>query len=167
MKRSRGRGRKSTNFNNRTLDSSGPDVKIRGTASHIFEKYQALARDANSSGDRIVAENLLQHAEHYFRIMKTFQANNAATAGASANGRAATDSETRTGQSTNGKTGARRKDGDVVANDGAAIVGIEPKASSRREDRHPADGEVLKSAGGGDKCESSDGSKPVTEEALP
>ncbi len=166
MKRSRGRGRKSTNFNNRTLDSSGPDVKIRGTASHIFEKYQALARDANSSGDRIVAENLLQHAEHYFRIMKTFQANNAATAGANANGGAA-GSETRTGQSTNGKTGAGHKAGDVVANDGATVVEIEPKTSGRREGRHPADGKVLKSAGDGDKCESSDGSKPVTEEALP
>lgn len=54
---------------NRTLDSNGPDVKIRGTVAHIHEKYQALARDANSQGDHVAAENYLQHAEHYFRLM--------------------------------------------------------------------------------------------------
>lgn len=53
----------------RNFDSNGPDVKIRGTAAHIFERYCQLARDANASGDRIAAENYLQHAEHYFRIM--------------------------------------------------------------------------------------------------
>jgi hypothetical protein len=54
---------------NRTYDSSGPEVKIRGAASHVYEKYLQLARDANSSGDRVMAENYLQHAEHYYRIM--------------------------------------------------------------------------------------------------
>ena len=63
------RGRKPHNFSNRTFDSNGPDVKIRGTAAHIYEKYQTLARDANASGDRIGAENYLQHAEHYYRIL--------------------------------------------------------------------------------------------------
>lgn len=53
----------------RNFDSNGPDVKIRGTASHIFERYCQLARDANSAGDRVGAENFLQHAEHYYRIM--------------------------------------------------------------------------------------------------
>jgi hypothetical protein len=57
------------NATNRTYDSNGPDVKVRGTAAHIYDKYQALARDASSSGDRIAAENYLQHAEHYFRLM--------------------------------------------------------------------------------------------------
>jgi hypothetical protein len=56
---------------NRNLDSNGPDVKVRGTANHIFDRYCQLARDANSIGDRIAAENYLQHAEHYFRIMLT------------------------------------------------------------------------------------------------
>ena len=51
------------------MTSSGPEVKIRGSASHVYEKYLQLARDANSSGDRIMAENYLQHAEHYYRIM--------------------------------------------------------------------------------------------------
>jgi hypothetical protein len=53
----------------RALDSNGPDIKIRGTASQIFEKYLALARDAQASGDRVMAENYLQHAEHYYRIL--------------------------------------------------------------------------------------------------
>jgi len=52
-----------------TFDSNGPDVRIRGTAFQIHEKYQALARDAQASGDRVAAENYLQHAEHYYRII--------------------------------------------------------------------------------------------------
>jgi len=58
---------------NRALDSNGPDVRIRGTANQIYEKYQALARDASSSGDRVKAENYLQHAEHYFRLIRAMQ----------------------------------------------------------------------------------------------
>ncbi len=50
-------------------ESNGPDVKIRGTASHVAEKYLQLARDAQSSGDLIAAENYYQHAEHYFRLI--------------------------------------------------------------------------------------------------
>ena len=53
----------------RVYESNGPEVKIRGNAHHIAEKYLQLARDANSSGDRVMAENYLQHAEHYYRIM--------------------------------------------------------------------------------------------------
>ncbi len=52
-----------------SVDSSGPDVKIRGNVSQILEKYLTLARDANSSGDRIKAENYLQHADHYYRVL--------------------------------------------------------------------------------------------------
>ena len=59
---------------NRAYDSNGPEVKIRGTASHIYEKYLQLARDANSTGDRVMAENYLQHAEHYYRIVAATQA---------------------------------------------------------------------------------------------
>ena len=53
-----------------TFDSNGPSVKIRGNAYQVFERYIALAREASSSGDRIAAENLYQHAEHYYRIMQ-------------------------------------------------------------------------------------------------
>ena len=75
MKRSRGRGRRPQNNHNhhhnhnRAFDSTGPDVKIRGTAAHVYEKYLQLARDAGSAGDRVMQENYLQHAEHYYRIL--------------------------------------------------------------------------------------------------
>lgn len=58
---------------NRALDSNGPDVRIRGTAQQIYDKYVALARDATSSGDRVKTENYLQHAEHYFRVLRSIQ----------------------------------------------------------------------------------------------
>jgi hypothetical protein len=52
-----------------TFDSNGPSVKIRGNAYQVFERYVAMAREAQTSGDRVAAENLYQHAEHYFRVM--------------------------------------------------------------------------------------------------
>lgn len=55
-----------------SFESNGPNVKIRGNAYQIFERYVALAREAATSGDRIAAENLYQHAEHYFRIMNSY-----------------------------------------------------------------------------------------------
>src|SRR5215831_13206147 len=75
QKRMRGRGnhRKSQNPLTRVYESNGPDVKIRGTASHIAEKYIQLARDAQGSGDPIAAENYYQHAEHYFRLIAAAQ----------------------------------------------------------------------------------------------
>jgi hypothetical protein len=84
-RRSRGRGgggggggRKQPGGRFQSFDSNGPSGRLRGNASQLYEKYQNLGRDASSS-DRIVAENLLQHAEHYFRVM------NAAAAAAAAN----------------------------------------------------------------------------------
>lgn len=75
--RSRGRGRKPQNPMSRNYESNGPDVKIRGNPSHIAEKYSTLARDALSNGDRVIAENYLQHAEHYNRIVAAAQAQQA------------------------------------------------------------------------------------------
>lgn len=66
--------RKGPNPLTRNYESNGPDVKIRGSAQQIAEKYAALARDAQSSGDRVMAENYLQHAEHYNRIIAAAQA---------------------------------------------------------------------------------------------
>src|SRR5690606_40968353 len=66
--------RKGPNPLSRNYESNGPDVKIRGSAQQIAEKYTALARDAMSSGDRVMAENYLQHAEHYNRIIAAAQA---------------------------------------------------------------------------------------------
>ena len=78
MKRQRGRNRNNNNRNNnnpnRSLDSNGPDVKVRGNASTIYEKYTQLARDAQLGGSRVKAENLLQHAEHYLRLMNAQEA---------------------------------------------------------------------------------------------
>src|SRR5919112_220619 len=81
MKRQRGRNRgggggggKPQQNANRAFDSNGPEnVKVRGNAQHVFEKYQQLARDAGSAGDRVLAENYLQHAEHYFRLLRAMQ----------------------------------------------------------------------------------------------
>src|SRR6202023_3047244 len=76
-KRSRGRNNGANQNHNRprmphrvqTFDSNGPNIKIRGNAYQVFERYVALAREAAASGDRIAAENLYQHAEHYFRVI--------------------------------------------------------------------------------------------------
>lgn len=88
MKRQRGRGRKpgggggGGNYHNnhggqhhpnRQLETNGPDTKFRGTASYIHERYLALARDAQSSGDRVLGEAYLQHADHYFRLVRSMQ----------------------------------------------------------------------------------------------
>lgn len=73
MKRSRGRGRRQGNSSNRNYESNGPDLKVRGNAQSIYEKYQSLAQDALSSGELITAENYLQHAEHYYRIVQANQ----------------------------------------------------------------------------------------------
>src|SRR5262249_34183429 len=72
-RRGRGRNRKSHNPLSRSFESNGPDVKIRGTPAHIAEKYLSLARDAQSSGDPVLAENYLQHAEHYSRIIMAYR----------------------------------------------------------------------------------------------
>src|ERR1700733_7973473 len=84
-KRMRNRNNSNNNNNNnnnnrrgqnpmtRVFESNGPDIKIRGTASHVAEKYVQLARDARSSGDPVAAENYYQHAEHYFRLIAAAQ----------------------------------------------------------------------------------------------
>ena len=83
MKRQRGRNRGTGSNNggkpqqqnaNRAFESNGPEgSKVRGNAQHVFEKYQQLARDAGTAGDRVLAENYLQHAEHYFRVVRAMQ----------------------------------------------------------------------------------------------
>ncbi len=83
MKRQRGRGRKPGGGGhhqshghhqpNRTMESNGPEGKVRGPAALIYERYLQLARDASSSGDRVLAENFFQHADHYFRLLRAMQ----------------------------------------------------------------------------------------------
>ena len=72
--RSNGAGGKPQHNANRAFESNGPEgVKIRGAAQHVFEKYQQLARDALTAGDRVLAESYQQHAEHYFRVLRAVQ----------------------------------------------------------------------------------------------
>jgi hypothetical protein len=71
--RNNNQNRRGQNPMTRVYESNGPDIKIRGTASHIAEKYLQLARDARSSGDPVAAENYYQHAEHYFRLIAAAQ----------------------------------------------------------------------------------------------
>ena len=67
--RGRGNGRKGGNPRNQSFESNGLDVKVRGNAQQVVEKYLTLARDASSAGDRINAESYYQFAEHYYRVM--------------------------------------------------------------------------------------------------
>src|SRR6185503_10772572 len=86
MKRQRGRGRRpgggggggggqhhQHQHPNRAMESSGPEVKVRGPASHIYERYLQLSRDAAGAGDRVLSENYAQHADHYFRLVRSMQ----------------------------------------------------------------------------------------------
>ena len=65
----RRRGRRPNGKGNGSVDSSGPSVKVRGSAKQVYDKYLILARDAKSSGDSILSESYFQHAEHYARIL--------------------------------------------------------------------------------------------------
>ena len=80
---------------NHVFDSNGPDLRIRGTAQQLFEKYLQLGRDATSSGDRVMAEGYFQHAEHYFRILNAMN-------------QAAQQNQPQNGQGQHGQQGQRR-----------------------------------------------------------
>jgi len=95
-----------------SLDSNGPNVKIRGTPHQVFERYIALAREASTSGDRVAAENLYQHAEHYFRVM------NAANEGQQHRARPAAPADLQT---------------EVSAEEGSDTVGSAPASPSDRQ----------------------------------
>lgn len=104
-RRSRGRGgRKPGNSRNQVFDSNGPGARVRGNSAQIYEKYQQLARDATSSGDRVAAENYFQHAEHYYRLLET--------AGLNRNGSSQEDSQQRNDN--------RAQNGNAAQNDSAA-----------------------------------------------
>ncbi len=75
----RSRGRGANNKKNGSIRTSpfdgAPSTRVRGNAHQLMDKYLALARDASAIGDRVMAENYFQHADHYYRLM-----NNAANA---------------------------------------------------------------------------------------
>ncbi len=136
MKRSRGRGRRPGNPSGRSLDSSGPEVKIRGSASHILEKYQALARDANVAGDHVASENYLQHAEHYFRMLRSAQSNAAEV------DRAAKPA----GTITNGQE-APADGAEATAGNGKAVDDGQAKTPHRQRTRRPSQSDGASSHG--------------------
>lgn len=123
--RGRGRGRKPQNPMSRNFESNGPDVKIRGNASHIAEKYSALARDCLSNGDRVVAENYLQHAEHYNRIVAAAQLQNAAKA--------------EENQNANGKGPQPEVEGKTSEGDGSEAAASEAPAGEDQNQAEKAD----------------------------
>ena len=135
----RGRGRNNNNRNKsqnpltRSFESNGPDVKIRGTPSHIAEKYVTMARDALSSGDPVLAENYLQHAEHYNRIIMTHREQQATQAHDN-------------GQPNQNSQNARQRDDDGRVDNRAdenveAPRGSEPQPSISGDDRQPGERE--------------------------
>ena len=107
---------------NHTFDSSGPDMRVRGTAQQLFDKYLQLGRDATGAGDRVMAESYFQYAEHYFRILSAM--NLAAQQGQG-------------GQVNNNQTRRYQQDGDPDPEDGEAQTlpgyGEQPVAVETRE----------------------------------
>ncbi|GAB4241232.1 MAG: hypothetical protein Kow0032_29240 [Methyloligellaceae bacterium] len=140
-RRGRGRGRKAQNPLSRNYESSGPDVKIRGNAAHIAEKYAALARDALASGDPITAENYLQHAEHYNRIIMAAQAQNAGA------------------QSDESKNGSGRQKGEADAASGNTNAEVVTQGGE------PQESEAAAKKGNGASAEGSDMPAEPEEEA--
>lgn len=156
-RRGRGRGRKVQNPLSRNYESNGPEVKIRGNASHIAEKYSALARDAQVSGDTVTAENYLQHAEHYYRIIMAAQAQSAPPAGQAAEGangsgnqRAAQGEEADGPRDTQGdapvngneaevQAAAASGDGDAAKANADADADAKDKDKDKKKDAQPSD----------------------------
>lgn len=121
--RNRGNGRRPSfhgHGRNTTIESSGPDGKVRGSAHQVIEKYQALARDALSSGDRIAAENFFQHAEHYLRV-------------ASANGGADQRANRRPNRTEQETTEANGSDGQAEEEAAVAVASADEAGDDRAQ----------------------------------
>jgi len=122
-----------------TFDSNGPDVRIRGSAFQVHEKYLQLARDASSAGDRIMAENYLQHAEHYYRIIAVAQEQQAQQQGSDPNRRFRPE-----GYNGQGFPGQSDEEGGNEALDGfpsdEQIDGQAPRGDNYRQEGRQNDG---------------------------
>lgn len=119
-RRGRGRGnnnsgRKGQNPLTRNFESNGPDVKIKGTPAHVAEKYMSYARDALSNGDPVLAENFLQHAEHYNRIILTYREQQQAQSGADNSNGSPNQRQQRQPQQRNAPEAERESDGETSA----------------------------------------------------
>ncbi len=145
MKRSRGRGRRPGNSSGRSLDSNGPQVKIRGSAPHILEKYQALARDASLVGDLVAAENYMQHAEHYLRLLRASQGNAAEGERAAKPDNSATNGADSPVEAEATEGNGKAVDDGKVADDAKAVD--DGKAPRRRRTRRQSQGSGASSQG--------------------
>ena len=105
---------------NHSFDSSGPDVRVRGTAQQLFEKYLQLGRDATSGGDRVMAESYFQHAEHYFRILNAMNQAVQQTQGGAPQGP---------------QTGGQRRYGDDEPGEQGEDAGQDERQDTRQEGR--------------------------------
>lgn len=153
MKRQRGRGRKPGNPANRSYESNGPEVKIRGNASQIYEKYLTLARDATSSGDRVRAENLYQHAEHYYRIVQANQPKRDLDAedggeNTEALGEDGDNDQPQREDRGRGRGRNRRRGGDVPQADNASEENADPLGVVTPEGEASSDGETTDAEAG-------------------
>jgi hypothetical protein len=119
---------------NHVFDSNGPDIRVRGTAQQLFEKYLQLGRDATSGGDRVMAEGYLQYAEHYFRVLNLM--NQAAAqqgqGGGQSNG---------SGQVNGHQGGGQHRYRQGYQNGEDASQGASPEASEEAEVRAPGMGD--------------------------
>ena len=115
---------------NRSIDSQGPEVKIRGNAQQVYDKYTALARDAFSNGDRIRAESLQQHAEHYYR---TLQAMKPPEPKEGQNGHQANGQHQNGGQRRDGEASGEQND----AQDGSGQTSQDDQPRKPRRERRP------------------------------
>ena len=171
MKRGRNQRRRQGGGSNpnRALDSNGPDVRIRGTATQIYDKYQALARDAASSGDRVKAESYLQHAEHYFRVIRSMQPAQAPNQQANQD----SDSEqptiddgeqdNRDARQQNGQRQQRTADADMEKGDDSSSAG-EATAAAPEEERKPRRRRAPRRAAKADNDAESDEATPAAAE---
>ncbi len=140
--RNRNGRRQHSSSKQHTFDSSGPDVKVRGTASQVFEKYLTLARDAMSSGNRVAAENFYQHAEHYYRILNFDGNSSGADGGGGAKPRAnggGGNSDAGRDTAVAANSGSKDSDGFAVADD-KAVSGDKAVAGDNKEQPAASDG---------------------------
>ena len=122
---------------NHVFDSSGPDLRIRGTSQQLFEKYLQLGRDATSSADRVMAESYFQHAEHYFRILNAM--NQAAQAQGQTNGSGPQRRQPYESHGNEPQT-AEQQSGDQDDEDDAS--GTEASGTTRTDEQHAEPREI-------------------------
>ncbi len=121
---------------NHVFDSSGPDLRVRGTSQQLFEKYLQLGRDATSSGDRVMAESYFQHAEHYFRILNAMnQAAAQQGGGATAGGNQGAGGQHGNNQRRNDSAADTQGEGNDGADDGEEPAGFGEQPGNERNER--------------------------------